>query len=167
MTTTRATLALMFLRLKVIPTLPKVRSYLPEFSHSGSQFFCISLDDYHILYARLPGRVEGGDRFSAYGAVLQLCERAPEVAFLDKPTFRRLAPVRSSGAFCFFFLELTPRFHNISMSIAMVKTRSRIQRTACSTRLMSDLELSACRKIEGRPTALASTSALGDPSGLS
>ncbi|GAA5906531.1 hypothetical protein JCM8208_000472 [Rhodotorula glutinis] len=47
-------------------------------------------DDAHTLYTRLAGRDEAGDRFSAYGVVLQLCERAPEAAFLDRPTFRRL-----------------------------------------------------------------------------
>ncbi|GAA5833329.1 hypothetical protein JCM11251_005205 [Rhodosporidiobolus azoricus] len=47
-------------------------------------------DDAYMLYARLPGRSEANDRFSAYGAVLRLCERSPEHAFLDRPTFRRL-----------------------------------------------------------------------------
>ncbi|GAA5841695.1 hypothetical protein JCM9279_000733 [Rhodotorula babjevae] len=47
-------------------------------------------DDAHTLYTRLAGRDEASDRFSAYGVVLQLCERAPEAAFLDRPTFRRL-----------------------------------------------------------------------------
>lgn len=52
-------------------------------------------DEYDSLYQRLPGRgVDGGDRFSAYGAILRLCERAPETAFLDRPTFRRLPLVR-------------------------------------------------------------------------
>ncbi|GAA6038491.1 hypothetical protein JCM8097_004593 [Rhodosporidiobolus ruineniae] len=49
-----------------------------------------SSDDAHTLYARLPGRDTVNDRFSAYGAVLRLCERAPEHAFLDRPTFQRL-----------------------------------------------------------------------------
>ncbi|ORY77194.1 hypothetical protein BCR35DRAFT_353168 [Leucosporidium creatinivorum] len=49
-----------------------------------------SEDDYHSLYQRLPGRADGGDRFSAYGAILRLCERAPEASLLDRPTFRRL-----------------------------------------------------------------------------
>ncbi|GJN87915.1 hypothetical protein Rhopal_000870-T1 [Rhodotorula paludigena] len=47
-------------------------------------------DDAYEVYARLPGRGEANDRFSAYGAVLRLCERAPERAFDDRPTFRRL-----------------------------------------------------------------------------
>ena len=51
------------------------------------------IDDYETLYTRLPGRLRAGDRFSAYGAILQLCERAPEAAFGDKPTFRRLKSV--------------------------------------------------------------------------
>jgi len=51
-------------------------------------------DDAHTLYTRLAGRDEASDRFSAYGVVLQLCERAPEAAFLDRPTFRRLFKVR-------------------------------------------------------------------------
>ncbi|KAL8281144.1 hypothetical protein RQP46_006502 [Phenoliferia psychrophenolica] len=49
-----------------------------------------SEDDYETTYQRLPGRSEPGDRFSAYGSILQLCRRAPEATFLDRPTFRRL-----------------------------------------------------------------------------
>ncbi|GAA5960722.1 hypothetical protein JCM21900_000512 [Sporobolomyces salmonicolor] len=42
------------------------------------------------VYSRFKGRDQAGDRFSAYGAILRLCERAPEAAFIDRPTFRRL-----------------------------------------------------------------------------
>ncbi|KAM0754575.1 hypothetical protein T439DRAFT_352583 [Meredithblackwellia eburnea MCA 4105] len=55
-----------------------------------------SEDDYAAVYSRLPGRSEPGDRFSAYGAILQLCQRAPEAAFMDRPTFHRLPSVSPS-----------------------------------------------------------------------
>ncbi|KAM0790005.1 hypothetical protein ACM66B_005335 [Microbotryomycetes sp. NB124-2] len=43
-------------------------------------------------FKNLPSWTQHGDRFSSYGAVLRLCERAPDGALPDRPTFRRLPP---------------------------------------------------------------------------
>lgn len=52
----------------------------------------LSSTDQDDILQQLPSWTQHGDRFSAYGTVLRLCERAPESAFLDRPTFRRLPP---------------------------------------------------------------------------
>ncbi|KAK4051737.1 Macrophage colony-stimulating factor 1 receptor [Microbotryomycetes sp. JL221] len=61
---------------------------------SGSSYAdqTTSTDDDIDPLRRLPSWTQHGDRFSSYGAVLRLCERAHEAALLDRPTFRRLPP---------------------------------------------------------------------------
>ncbi|KAK4047646.1 Macrophage colony-stimulating factor 1 receptor [Microbotryomycetes sp. JL201] len=49
-------------------------------------------DDSGDPLRNLPSWTQHGDRFSSYGAVLRLCERAPDVVLPDRPTFRRLPP---------------------------------------------------------------------------